>query len=126
MNSNKKYDLEERLINFALLIIDIVEQLPGSRAGNHISGQLLRSGTSPALNYGEAQVAESRNDFIHKMKICLKELKESNICLQIVKRKPLIVDFPKLDLCISECRELISIFVKSIETAKENNKNNSA
>ena len=126
MNSNKKYDLEERLINFALLIIDIVEQLPSSRAGNHISGQLLRSGTSPALNYGEAQVAESRNDFIHKMKICLKELKESNICLQVVKRKPLIADFPKLDLCISECRELISIFVKSIETAKENNKINSA
>ena len=126
MNINKKYDLEERLINFALLIIDIVEQLPNSRAGNHISGQLLRSGTSPALNYGEAQVAESRNDFIHKMKICLKELKESNICLQIVKRKPLIIDFPKLDLGISECKELISIFVKSIETAKENNKNNTA
>lgn len=123
MNIPKKYDLEERLINFTLLIIDIVEQLPSSRAGNHIAGQLLRSGTSPALNYGEAQVAESRNDFIHKMKICLKELKESNICLQIVKRKPLINDFPKLEISISECKELISIFVKSIETAKENNKN---
>ena len=126
MNIPKKYDLEERLINFALLIIDIAEQLPTSRAGNHIAGQLLRSGTSPALNYGEAQVAESRNDFIHKMKICLKELKESNICLQIVKRKPLINDFPKLETAISECKELISIFVKSIETAKENNKNNTA
>ena len=126
MNIPKKYDLEERLINFALMIIVIVEQLPSSRAGNHIAGQLLRSGTSPALNYGEAQVAESRNDFIHKMKICLKELKESNICLQIVKRKPLIIDFPKLDTGISECKELISIFVKSIETAKENNKNSTA
>jgi four helix bundle protein len=126
MNTSKKYDLEERLINFALLIIDIVEQLPNSRASNHIAAQLLRSGTSPALNYGEAQVAESRNDFIHKMKICLKELKESNICLQIVKRKPLILDFPKLDTGISECKELISIFVKSIETAKENNKNSTA
>lgn len=120
----KIFDLEERLINFALLIIDVVEKLPNSRSGSHIAGQLLRSGTSPALNYGEAQVAESRNDFIHKMKICLKELKESNISLQIIHRKPLIADFPKLDSAINECRELISIFVKSIETAKENNRNN--
>lgn len=119
-NQNKKYDLEERLIQFSLLIIDVVEALPNTRSGNHIAGQLLRSGTSPALNYGEAQVAESRNDFIHKMKICLKELKESNIALQIIKRKPLITDFPKLDLAISECKELISIFMKSIETAKGN------
>ena len=116
-NQNKKYDLEERLIQFSLLIMDVVEALPNTRSGNHIAGQLLRSGTSPALNYGEAQVAESRNDFIHKMKICLKELKESNIALQIIKRKPLIIDFPKLDLAISECKELISIFMKSIETA---------
>ena len=119
-NQNKKYDLEERLIQFSLLIMDVVEALPNTRSGNHIAGQLLRSGTSPAFNYGEAQVAESRNDFIHKMKICLKELKESNIALQIIKRKPLITDFPKLDLAISECKELISIFMKSIETAKGN------
>ena len=119
-NQNKKYDLEERLIQFSLLIIDVVESLPNTMSGNHIAGQLLRSGTSPAFNYGEAQVAESRNDFIHKMKICLKELKESNIALQIIKRKPLITDFPKLDLAISECKELISIFMKSIETAKGN------
>ena len=119
-NQNKKYDLEERLIQFSLLIMDVVEALPNTRSGNHIAGQLLRSGTSPAFNYGEAQVAESRNDFIHKMKICFKELKESNIALQIIKRKPLITDFPKLDLAISECKELISIFMKSIETAKGN------
>jgi len=81
---NKKYDLEERLIQFALLIIDIVEMLPNTRAGNHIAGQLIRSGTSPAFNYGEAQVAESRDDFIHKMKICLKELKETHIAVQII------------------------------------------
>ena len=87
---NKKYDLEERLIQFALLIIDIVEMLPNTRAGNHIAGQLICSGTSPAFNYGEAQVAESRDDFIHKMKICLKELKETHIAVQIIQRKPLI------------------------------------
>jgi len=103
MNGNiKKYDLEERLIEFSLLILDIVEKLPDTKSGNHFAGQLLRSGTSPALNYGEAQVAESRNDFIHKMKICLKELKESYIALQIIKRKPLITEYPNLDLCISE------------------------
>jgi four helix bundle protein len=123
MNDNiKKFDLEERLIQFSLLIIDIVEALPNTRSGNHIAGQLLRSGTSPALNYGEAQVAESRNDFIHKMKICLKELKESYIALQIIKRKPLITDFTNLDLCISECKELTAIFLKSIDTANLNSR----
>ena len=115
-----KYDLEERLIQFALLIIDIVEMLPNTRAGNHIAGQLIRSGTSPAFNYGEAQVAESRNDFIHKMKICLKELKETHIAVQIIRRKPLIKDFPKVDKGITECKELISIFVRCIETARRN------
>ncbi len=119
-NEKPKYDLEERLIQFSLLIIDIVEILPNKRVGNHISGQLLRSGTSPAFNYGEAQVAESRDDFIHKMKICLKELKETNIALQIIRRKPLVNEFVKADKAIAECKELISIFVKSIETARKN------
>ncbi|OHC18559.1 MAG: four helix bundle protein [Planctomycetes bacterium RIFOXYB12_FULL_42_10] len=117
---NEKYDLEERLIQFALLIIDIVEMLPNTRAGNHIAGQLIRSGTSPAFNYGEAQVAESRDDFIHKMKICLKELKETHIAVQIIRRKPLIKDFTKVDKGITECKELISIFVRSIKTARKN------
>lgn len=108
--SNKKYDLEERLIQFTLLIIDIVEILPSTRTGNHVAGQLIRSGTSPAFNYGEASRyigTESRNDFIHKMKICLKELKETHIALQIVSRKPLVKDLPKVDKAITECRELI-------------------
>ena len=65
----RKFDLDERLINFASDIIDISESLPKTLAGNHVAGQLVRSGTSPAFNYGEAQSAESRNDFIHKMKI---------------------------------------------------------
>jgi len=120
--NGKKYDLEERLIQFSLLIMAVIDKLPETRSGNHFAGQLLRSGTSPALNYGEAQVAESRNDFIHKMKICLKELKESNISLQIIKRKPLITEYPNLDICIAECKELIAIFLKSIETANLNSK----
>jgi len=117
---NKKYDLEDRLIQFSLLIIEIVEILPTNKVGNHIAGQLIRSGTSPAFNYGEAQVAESRNDFIHKMKICLKELKETQIALQIIRIKPLVAELEKVDKTITECKELISIFVKSIETARKN------
>ncbi len=84
MNTNKEriFDLEERLIDYAILISDLIEQLPNSKLCNHIGGQLIRSGTSPALNYGEAQSAESIIDFIHKLKIILKELRESNICLK--------------------------------------------
>jgi four helix bundle protein len=72
MEQKRKYDLEERLIDFAVLVIQITENLYNTRAGHHIAGQLVRSGTSPALHYGEAQSAESRADFIHKLKILLK------------------------------------------------------
>ena len=122
MNTNKerKFDLEERLIDYAILISDLIEQLPNSKLCNHIGGQIIRSGTSPALNYGEAQSAESTNDFIHKLKIILKELRESNICLKMLLRK----SYPEIeDLIIiaqTETNELISIFVKSIQTAKTN------
>ena len=115
-----KYDLEERLIDFAIIISDVVEGLPPSRIGNYIAGQLIRSGCSPALNYGEAQSAESRNDFIHKMKIILKELRESLISLKITERKQLY-DLEKVSAAKNECNQLVAIFVKSIETAKKNN-----
>ena len=84
--TKRKFDLEDRLITFSILIKEIVEMIPDTRIGNHVAGQLIRSGTSTALNYGEAQSAESRNDFIHKMKIILKELRESNIALKIIQR----------------------------------------
>ena len=116
----KKFDLEERLIDFAVLIIEISESLNNTRAGNHIGGQLLRSGTSPALHYGEAQSAESINDFVHKLKILLKELRESLVALKIIKRVSLTKKMDIIEKGISECNELISIFVKSIETAKKN------
>lgn len=117
----KSYDLEERLIEFAVLVIHISESVFESKAGNHLGGQLVRSGTSPALHYGEAQSAESRNDFIHKLKILLKELRESNNAMKIIKRVPLIKKIDSLDKGLAECNELISIFVKSIETARKNN-----
>ncbi len=116
----RKYDLQERLIGFAVRILNLVEALPDSRTGNHVSGQLIRSGTSPAPNYGEAQSAESRKDFIHKMKISLKELRETQVWLLIILRKPLIDPLDELTLLIKEADELISIFVSCIKTAKEN------
>ncbi len=81
--------LEERLIEFAVSIIAVVETLPNSKAGNHIASQLIRSGTSPAPNYGEAQSAESRRDFVHKLKSVLKKLRETQIWLRIIERKKL-------------------------------------
>lgn len=123
-----KYDLDERLINFADMIIDISEALPKTLAGSHIAGQLVRSGTAPALNYGEAQSAESRNDFIHKMKVSAKELRETYNCLRIIKKRKWYTE-EKLLPVLDENNQLISIFVKSIETAKKNNtpkKNNAS
>jgi four helix bundle protein len=83
----KKLDLRERLIQFACRVIDVTEALPKTTAGYHLGNQLVRSGTSPALHYGEAQAAESPADFIHKMKVCLKELRETYNCLQIIAHK---------------------------------------
>lgn len=119
-NKTKKFDLEERLIEFAASIIEIAESLNNTRAGNHISGQIVRSGTSPALHYGEAQSAESRNDFIHKLKILLKELRETLVALKIIRRVSLTKKIDLVEKGIIECDELISIFVKSIETSKKN------
>ena len=113
-----KYDLEERLIEFGSRIIDVVESLPNSTTGKHLGSQLVRSGTAPALNYGEAQAAESRADFIHKMKIALKELRETKVNLRyILKRNYFPVE--RLLPLLKENDELIAIFIKSISTAKE-------
>lgn len=121
-NKDRKFDLEERLIAFAAEIINFSNSVEDTKAGHHLSGQLIRSGTSPALNYGEVQAAESRKDFIHKMKIILKELRETLICLKILKRCNLSAEVsnPKLELLLNETNELISIFVKSIQTAQSN------
>jgi len=119
---SRKYDLEERLIDFAVRIIRTAESLPRTRVGNHIAGQLIRCGTSPAPNYGEAQGAESRSDFIHKMKVCLKELRETRVWLLMIVRANLLKPTSKLEPLIKENNEIISIFVTSIETAKQKSK----
>jgi four helix bundle protein len=118
--SKREYNLQERLIAFSILCMTISENMFNTRAGSYISQQLMRSGTSPALNYGEAQAAESRKDFIHKMKIILKELRESLISLIITKRKPLIKNIELIDKGIQECKELVAIFATSITTAEKN------
>jgi len=122
---NRIFDLEERLIDFAVRIIRIVESLPKTKVANHIAGQLVRCGTSPAPNYGEAQSAESRSDFIHKMKVALKELRETKVWLLMIVRAKLIKPVSKLDSLIGENDELISIFMSSIKTAKQNKKKTS-
>jgi four helix bundle protein len=117
----KEYDLEGRLIDFAVRIIEVGRALPKTRVGNHIAGQLVRCGTSPAPNYGEAQGAESRSDFMHKMKVCLKELRETRLWLVMIVRAGLIKPASKLDSLIDENNQLIAIFVKSIQTARDEN-----
>lgn len=116
----KPNELNERLIDFAVMIIVVTDGLPNTRAGNHLAGQMVRSGTSPALNYGEAQSGESRKDFIHKMQVVLKELRETMNALKIIGKAKMYKDVQFLDKALKENNELISIFVKSITTAKRN------
>ena len=119
-NSERAYDLEERLLEYASRIIRLVDSLHTTRAANHVGGQLLRSGTSPLPNHGEAKAAESREDFIHKLKICLKELRELRRWLRLIKRVPLIAKPDKLDDLLNETEELVRIFDRSVRTAKTN------
>lgn len=113
----QRYDLEERLLNYAAEIIRLVEKLPRSSAGNHVAGQLLRSGTAALPHHGEAQGAESASDFVHKMSIGLKELRETQRWLLLTERVPLL-KFEHVQPMLSETDELIRIFVASIRTAK--------
>jgi len=114
----QKYDLEDRLIDFGVQIIEVSESADRKReAAHYLSGQLIRSGTSPGLHYGEAQAAESRKDFIHKMKVILKELNETKRNLKMMERGKLHNSPKQIKDGISECSELIAIFVKSIQTA---------
>ena len=117
---NKKFDLEDRLVDFTCRMIDVVEALPNSRAGNYIAGQLIRSCHSPTFNYGEVQAAESINDFIHKKGVVLKELKECRAALKIIIKKEFITPKSKLEGICNETEELIAITAKSISTAKKN------
>ena len=117
-NSQSRADeLEERLIDFAVRIVKLSSGLPKTPAGKHIAGQILRSGTSPAPNYGEARGAESHADFIHKLRIVLKELNETSIWLRMIERSQLLKS-ELLGEIINENNELCRIFTASLKTAR--------
>src|SRR5262245_51517406 len=114
---NKADELTERLIDFAVRIIKLSSNLPKTPAGKHISGQMLRSGTSPAPNYGEARGAESHADFVHKLGVSLKELNETFIWLRIIERSELVKPALLIDI-IDENKQLCRIFTSSLKTAR--------
>jgi four helix bundle protein len=118
----RAFDLEERLLEFSARIVRLVEKLPKSEAGKHVGGQLLRSGTSPYANHGEAEDAESVNDFVHKLKVCLKEMRETWRWLRLVKRVPLLENPALLDPLVDEADQLIRIFRQSVITARNRRK----
>jgi four helix bundle protein len=112
----KAFELENRLIDFACRVMEMAEKLPETYGAKHLASQIIRSATSPALNYGEVQGAESRDDFVHKMKICQKELRETFVCLKLIEKRNWFTK-GKLASLIIENNELISIFVASNKTA---------
>jgi four helix bundle protein len=114
-----RYDLEDRLLEYAARIIRLVDALPGTCAARHVAGQLLRCGTSPLANHGELQGAESRKDFIHKLGLCLKETDEAWRWLRLIHRVPMLPP-GKVEPLLAETSALIKIFAASIRTAEKN------
>mgnify|MGYP002072032285 CR=1 FL=1 len=119
INATRKYDLEDRLIKFAVMALSVCDILPNTRTGSNVEHQLSKSGTAPALMYGEVLAAESQADFIHKMKCALKELRETRANLRIIMEKPVVVH-DCIAITLKEYNELIAIFNASITTAKRN------
>ncbi len=119
MAKEREFDLQDRMIDYAVRVIGLSEALPETKAGKHISSQILRSGASPAPNYGEAQSAESNADFVHKLKVALKELRETEIWLKIILKAKMIKPVSKLTPLLQETDELVAILFTSVETAKK-------
>ncbi len=116
----KKYELEDRFVDFASSILGIADALPDTGAGNYLGQQLIKSSFSPMLHYGEAQNSGSRNDFIQKMAAILQELKGCRVALKIIRKKEMIKPAAKLEAVYGETEHLIAIIGKSISTAKKN------
>lgn len=115
MIEKREYDLEERLLKFSQLIIKLAESLPKTDAGRTISNQITRSGISFSLNYSESLSSESKKDFIHKLKISMKELRETYTLLKLIKINN-FVNKNRIDNCLNECDQLIAIIYTSIQT----------
>ena len=112
-------ELSDRLWTFAARIGKVVDALPDSRVGRHVAGQLVRCGTAPGPNYDEGCVGESRADFVHKIKIALKELVETRGWLKFITIAKLLPE-SKVQLVREECNELCKILTSSVVTAKQN------
>jgi four helix bundle protein len=110
-----RYDLEDRLINFAAQICLLIDRFPATAIARHVATQMMRSATSPFANYGEAQAAESRQDFVHKLRVCLKELRETQAWLKFIDRMNLCPS--AIEALRRECDELVAIFTTSVRTA---------
>lgn len=117
-----KQQIELRLINLALGIDKVCKTLQRSYLIEHLTTQIIRSSTSSALNYGEAQAAESRRDFIHKISIVLKELRETKICLKLLEKSVHPERITPFNHCQNECDQLIAIFYKTLKSTKQNMK----
>jgi len=113
-----RYDLEDRLIDFAVQICSLADRFPSTPVAKHVNTQITRSGTSPFANYGEAQAAESRQDFIHKLRISLKELRETQAWLKFAERMTFCPE-EAIRGARRECDELVAIFAASVRTARE-------
>ena len=111
-------ELSERLLEFAANTGKLVDRLPDTRLGRHIAGQLIRCGTSPAPNYEEACAAESRADFVHKLSICLKELRESRSWIRLIIKTEMLTEHRMAEL-LDESNQLCNMIGQSIVTAKE-------
>ena len=118
--TERKYDLEDRMVKFVGLIGKLTDQLKASYESQNLKKQIIRSSSSSALNYGEDLAAESRADFVHKLSICLRELIETRIAIKIIQARLFCLDAELTINASNECSELIGIFFKSIETAKKN------
>ena len=119
MSKERQFDLQDRLVDYAVRVIRLSEALPDTKTGKHVASQILRSGTSPAPNYGEAQGAESRDDFIHKVKVALKEMRETHIWLKIIAKANLIKPAKQLEPLLQETDELVAILFASAQTARK-------
>jgi four helix bundle protein len=119
MSAKKAEEMDERFLDFAIRVGAVVDALPDTRLGRHIAGQLVRCGTSPAPNYGEADAAESKNDFIHKLGVVFKELRESRIWIKMIIKGRLL-PVKRMSALLDECEQLCNIIASSLITAKKN------
>lgn len=123
--AGSSFDLVDRLLTFSVRVGKVVDALPDTRMGRHIAGQLVRCGTSPGANYAEACAAESRNDFLHKLGVVLKELRESHYWLSLVMKSKILPE-ARVEALDDECDQLCRVIAKSIVTTKANrNRSNS-